>query len=92
VVILTGPAGGTVSGSVTIAANANDDIGVAGVQFLLDGRPIGAEITAAPYAVEWIPLAELNGEHIITVVARDAAGNQSTAVSAITVANELLAP
>ena len=39
---LTAPAAGTVvSGNVTVSANATDNIGVAGVQFLLDGASLG---------------------------------------------------
>ena len=37
-VSLTGPAeGATVSGTVTLSANASDNVGVAGVQFKVDG-------------------------------------------------------
>src|SRR3989442_7428872 len=35
--VTTPAAGATVAGIVTIAANASDDVGVAGVQFQLDG-------------------------------------------------------
>ena len=42
-------AGSTVSGSVTVAANAVDDVGVASVQFLLDGAPFGDVDTEPPY-------------------------------------------
>src|SRR3989344_3159407 len=52
-VSITAPIGGSVSGTVTVAANASDDIGVAGVQFKLDGVNLGAEDTASPYAVSW---------------------------------------
>src|SRR5205823_2802516 len=53
-VSLTSPVGGMVlAGSVTVTASAADNVGVAGVQFLLDGQPLGAEDTAAPYAFSW---------------------------------------
>ena len=43
-VSMTAPANGaTVTGSVTVSANASDNVGVAGVQFLLDGAPLGTE-------------------------------------------------
>ena len=46
---ITAPMGGaTVSGSVTIAATASDNVGVAGVQFLLDNNTLGAEDTTSP--------------------------------------------
>ena len=37
------------SGTVTVTATAADDVGVAGVRFLLDGVALGAEDTTAPY-------------------------------------------
>ena len=43
---ITAPTGGaTVSGTVTVAATASDNVGVAGVQFLLDNNALGAEDT-----------------------------------------------
>src|SRR5204862_4864662 len=35
-------AGTTVKGSTTITASASDNVGVSGVQFLLDGAPLGS--------------------------------------------------
>ncbi|MEN6536532.1 MAG: Ig-like domain-containing protein, partial [Bryobacteraceae bacterium] len=74
----------TVSGTVTITAGASDNVGVAGVKFLIDGTNFGAEDTAAPYSVTWDTSAATNGTHVLTAVARDAAGNQ-TVSSAVTV-------
>ena len=46
-VSLTAPAdGATVSGTVTLSATASDNVGVAGVQFLVDGTQLGAEDTS----------------------------------------------
>ena len=88
-VTLTAPAAGsTVSGIVTVAANATDDGGVVGVQFQLDGAPLGAEDTTAPFAVAWNTTVQARGLHILTAVARDAAGNRTTSASvSVTVAN-----
>ena len=88
-VSISAPTGGTVSGSsVAVSANASDNVGVAGVQFQLDGANLGAEDTTSPYSVSWNSTATANGSHALTAVARDAAGNQrvSSAVS-ITVSN-----
>ncbi|MDQ3565563.1 MAG: Ig-like domain-containing protein, partial [Pseudomonadota bacterium] len=54
-VSITAPAnGGTVSGAaVTVSANASDNVGVAGVQFKLDGVNLGAEDTTSPYSLTW---------------------------------------
>ncbi len=77
-VTITDPPGGVVSGTFAIAANASDNVGVAGVRFLVDGNQIGAEDTTSPYGttLNTIPLA--NGTHTLTAVARDAAGNTAT--------------
>ena len=80
--------GATVSGTVSVSAGASDNVGVAGVQFLLDGANLGAEITAAPYTVNWNSTTASNAVHSITARARDAAGNQTTSVAvSVTVAN-----
>jgi hypothetical protein len=92
-VALTAPAAGAVAGTVTVSASATDDVGVVGVQVKLDGAALGAEMTAAPYAVAWDTKAVANGAHTLTAVARDAAGNVSTSAAvSVTVANDLTAP
>jgi hypothetical protein len=63
---------------VTVSANASDNVGVAGVQFKLDGSDIGAEDTTAPYSTSWNTTSASNGAHSLTAVARDAAGNTTT--------------
>ena len=53
-VAFTAPTGGTVaSESIVVSASASDNLGVAGVKFLLDNNPLGAEDTSAPYEVTW---------------------------------------
>lgn len=88
-VALTSPASGaTVSGSVTLAANATDNVGVAGVQFLVDGNNAGPELTSAPYTLAWDTTTTSNGSHSIVARARDAAGNTATSTAAtITISN-----
>jgi len=82
-VAVTAPAGGaTVSATVQAAATASDDVGVAGVQFKLDGNPLGPELTAAPYSMAWDTAPVANGTHSLTAVARDAAGNRTTSAAA----------
>jgi hypothetical protein len=80
-VSITAPASGTtVNGTTTLTANASDNVGVVGVQFKVDGANVGAEDTAAPYSISWTPTV-FSGTHTITAVARDAAGNTTTATS-----------
>ena len=46
-VSMTAPAAGaTVSGTVALSANASDNVGVVGVQFLVNGAATGAEDTS----------------------------------------------
>ncbi len=73
VAFVTPASGALVSGSIVLSATASDNLGVAGVKFLLDGSPLGAEDTAAPYEVTWNTAGASNGEHVLTAVARDAA-------------------
>lgn len=89
-VSLTTPLSGTiVSGvSVTVSADASDDVGVADVQFLLDGTSLGAEDTTTPYSIIWDSTQTVDGAHTLTARARDAAGNQTTSAGiSVTVGN-----
>jgi Ca2+-binding RTX toxin-like protein len=63
-------------------------VGVAGVQFKLDGVNLGAEDTASPYSVAWNSATTTNGSHTLTAVARYAAGNMTTSAGvSVTVNN-----
>jgi len=83
VVSITFPrAGDTLTDTTLVTATASDDTGVVGVQFLLDGQPWGREVTAPPYQLSWtIASSAQNGLHELSAVARDAAGNRTTAAS-----------
>jgi len=93
-VSLTSPANGaTVSDAVTVSASASDNVGVAGVQFKLDGVDLGAEDATSPYSISWDSTTTVNGSHTLTAVARDAAGNQTTAAArTVTVSNSAPPP
>ena len=87
-VSLTAPAAGTVSGTVTLTANASDDVGVSGVQFLVNGGEFGAEDTSGPYSLTVVTTTADNGTHTLSARARDAAGNVTTSAPVtVTVAN-----
>jgi RHS repeat-associated protein len=82
----------TVDGQVTVSATATDDVGVARVEFLVDGIRVGAPATTAPYSTTWNtldPLAGIfNGEHQLSAVITDTSGQQvTTAARAVTVDN-----
>ena len=80
---ITAPTAGNVSGTINVTANASDNVGVAGVQFLLDGANLGAEDISSPYSVSWNTTTISNGNHTLTAKARDAAGNTTTSAGVI---------
>jgi uncharacterized protein (TIGR03118 family) len=82
VVALTAPAAGDVTGTVTVSADATDNVGVAQVQFFSGATSIGTD-TSAPYSVQW-NTAGFTGTQQLTAVARDGAGNTTTS-AAVTV-------
>ncbi|MCI0591184.1 MAG: Ig-like domain-containing protein, partial [Gammaproteobacteria bacterium] len=84
-VSLTAPANGaTVSGSsVSVTANASDNVGVASVDFKVDGVILFTD-TASPYTMTWNTTSATSSAHTLTATAKDAAGNQTTS-SAVTV-------
>lgn len=78
-VSITSPSHGAgVSGTITVTANAGDNVGVAGVQFILDGANLGVVDGAAPYATSWNTTGAANGTHTLMAVAHDASGNSAT--------------
>jgi hypothetical protein len=80
--------GSTVSGRVVVAADAWDNVSVAGVQLFVDGAAIEVEDTQRPYGVSWDTTTVADGSHTLTAVARDAAGNIATSAPVtVTVSN-----
>ena len=74
-------AGATLTNTTNITATASDNVGVAGVQFRLDGANLGTEDTSAPYVFSWDTRTVANGNHVLSAIARDAAGNIATATN-----------
>jgi hypothetical protein len=90
---MTSPGSGArVSGAISVSANAFDNVGIAGVQFKLDGANLAAEERSAPYAISWNTASASNGSHTLSAVARDAAGNRGTASVTVTVFNDTVRP
>jgi hypothetical protein len=88
VVVVNPVPGETLSGTATLAANASDNVAVRSVQFLVDGTPLGAPVTSAPYAVQWNTSGTVGGHHTVSAVATSARGATSTsALVAVTVQN-----
>lgn len=76
-VTLTSPADGArVSDLVTLAATATDDVGVAFVEFLVDGALVGST-SSAPYALAWDAAAAALGAHSVAAAAQDLSGKRT---------------
>jgi hypothetical protein len=81
---LTSPASGatlTTGTTYSLTASASDNVGVARVEFFLDGALLGSD-TTAPYSLSWYNTTTV-GSHSLLARAYDAAGNvaSSTAVA-----------
>ena len=88
---LTAPtAAATVSGIVTLTATATDNVGVASVQFQVDGANAGVADAASPYTASWDTTKATNGTHSVAAIAKDAAGNTATSSVNVTVKNATL--
>ena len=65
------------TGTVTLTATATDNVGVASVEFQVDGTTIGALDTSSPYSTTVDSTLYASGQHVVRARARDAAGNIS---------------
>ncbi len=77
-VTITSPANGaTVSGTVSVAVTATDNVGVSSVSFSVEGT-VKATLTAAPYNFTWDASTVADGTHSLMATAKDAKGNASS--------------
>jgi hypothetical protein len=65
------------SAAITVTYGTNTS-GIAGVRFLVDGADAAPEVTVSPYSISWNTATATDGSHVLTVIARDAAGNTTT--------------
>src|SRR5215472_7665185 len=78
-VSMTSPAQAAIVASLaTVSAVASDNTSVAGVQFLLDGAPLGTEVTSQPYSMTWNSTTVAAGAHTLAARARDSSGLTAT--------------
>jgi Bacterial Ig domain/Fibronectin type III domain len=77
-VTVTAPSGvQPVSGTLTLSADAADDMAIDHVDFLVDGSLVGTDGTA-PYSVSWDSTTAADGPITITARAVDTSGNETT--------------
>jgi hypothetical protein len=89
---ITSPtSGASVAGTVDIAANASDNVGVSSVKFSIDGVVVGSD-NNAPYNFSWSTTSVATGIHTVTATAYDAAGNNSAQSINVTVNTTVINP
>ncbi len=93
-VTMTAPTNGsTVSGTITVSANATDNVSVAQVQFLLDGANLGSAVTTSPFSISWDTTTATNGSHTLSAEAWDPSNNVGTATAVnVTVSSTGVSP
>jgi len=67
----------TLSSSVSVSANASDNVGVKRVDFYVNGA-LRASVNTSPYNFNWDTLAESNASYVLSCKAYDAAGNMGS--------------
>ena len=77
---IASPTGGQlVHDTVGVTIEATDNVGVVGVELLVDGRPLATSETE-PHTFVWDSFSVPNGTHTLVARARDAAANVGTSV------------
>ncbi len=90
--VTTPTANATVSGTVSIGATATDNVGVTDVTLLIDGSIVGSADTSSPYSFSWDSTSIANGVHIVSVRAKDAAGNTTNSEPVTVNVNNMVTP
>lgn len=86
-VSITSPAdGSTVSGTVSVTADASDDKGISKVEFYIDGA-LKSTDTDSPYNYSWDTLQYSTGTHTAKATAYDTANQTTSAQHSLTVNN-----
>lgn len=83
--------GQEVQGVINLSATASDNVGIARIEFLVDGVVLSQD-TTSPYIVSWNTLLAGNGEHVLSARAWDASDNSATTDITVLVNNDLDAP
>jgi Bacterial Ig domain/Papain family cysteine protease len=91
-ITITSPTNGaSVSGTVSIAASASDNISVSDVKFSIDGNLVGSD-NSLPYSFSWSSATVAAGTHTLMAMATDAAGNSNSNSVQVTVNTTVLPP
>jgi hypothetical protein len=78
-IAITSPApGATVSGTILVTATPQSSAAIVNVQFQVDGVNAGSAVTVSPYTFSWDTTTLANGNHTLTAVVKNTAGNTAT--------------
>lgn len=81
----------TLKGTVSVAVNATDNVGVTKVEFLIDNS-VKATASTSPYTFTFNTATLTNAVHSLSVKAYDAAGKVGTTTISVTVDNSVQPP
>ncbi|MBN1280217.1 MAG: hypothetical protein JXA00_01060 [Candidatus Thermoplasmatota archaeon] len=87
ITILTPGDGDTVSGTITISADATDNVGVDRVDFSVDDEVIGCD-SSGPYECSWDTSSVADGAHSVSATVYDTSGNVASVDISIEVLNQ----
>lgn len=85
---LTAPTAGSLSGIVTVSANADDNFNISQVEFYANSNLIGSDNTN-PYSINWDTTKLMNGPYSLTAKAYDPASNVTTSTPVSVTVNNL---
>ena len=92
VVTITSPTnGGSISGTISIAVSASDNVGVTSVSITIDGVLLST-LTTSPYIYNWNSSNAINGTHTLTATAKDAKNNASSSTISVTKNTTIITP
>jgi hypothetical protein len=81
-VTMSAPAnGGLVTGTLTVSANATDNVSVTRVEFYRDNGVLLTTDTLSPFSFSWNSTTVTNGPHTLYAIAEDSVGNRTTSPS-----------
>lgn len=81
----------TVTGTVSVQGNASSTVGLASIQWFLDGTLAGSA-TSSPFSFSWNSTSASNATHTVTTKATDKMNNVGTASVSVVVNNPVPPP
>ena len=88
ITITAPPVNTTVSGTISLNADAADDVAVANVEFQVNGYTIGTALSS-PFETTWNTASFDNGPHMVIAIATDTSGHKTSALIPIMVDNTI---